>query len=47
MEPGFADAATTLAHFLRKLGVETDRSDVHHPAGVPEGSKLFKCSLPP
>ena len=28
-EPGFADAATALAHFERRLGVETDCSDVH------------------
>ena len=27
--PGFADAATALAHFERRLGVETDCSDVH------------------
>jgi rhodanese-related sulfurtransferase len=28
-EPGFADPATALAHFERRLGVETDCSDVH------------------
>jgi rhodanese-related sulfurtransferase len=28
-QPGFADAATALAHFERRLGVETDCSDVH------------------
>jgi len=28
-EPGFADVATTLAHFQGRLGVETDCSDVH------------------
>jgi rhodanese-related sulfurtransferase len=28
-EPGFADTATALAHFERRLGVETDCSDVH------------------
>lgn len=27
--PGFADPATALAHFERRLGVETDCSDVH------------------
>jgi rhodanese-related sulfurtransferase len=28
-EPGFADPAAALAHFERKLGLETDCSDVH------------------
>jgi rhodanese-related sulfurtransferase len=28
-EPGFADPVTALAHFERRLGVETDCSDVH------------------
>ena len=28
-EPGFADPAAALAHFERRLGVETDCSDVH------------------
>lgn len=28
-QPGFADPATALAHFERRLGVETDCSDVH------------------
>ena len=28
-DPGFADPATALAHFERRLGVETDCSDVH------------------
>ena len=28
-DPGFADPATALAHFQRRLGVETDCSDVH------------------
>jgi len=28
-EPGFADPAAALSHFERKLGVETDCSDVH------------------
>lgn len=28
-EPGFADPSTALAHFERKLGLETDCSDVH------------------
>ena len=28
-EPGFADPATALAHFERRLAVETDCSDVH------------------
>jgi rhodanese-related sulfurtransferase len=28
-QPGFADAAAALAHFERRLGVETDCSDVH------------------
>lgn len=28
-QPGFADPATTLSHFERRLGVETDCSDVH------------------
>ena len=28
-EPGFADPATTLAHFQRRLTLETDCSDVN------------------
>ncbi len=28
-QPGFADPATALAHFERRLGLETDCSDVH------------------
>jgi rhodanese-related sulfurtransferase len=28
-EPGFAEPAAVLAHFERRLGVETDCSDVH------------------
>jgi rhodanese-related sulfurtransferase len=28
-QPGFADTATALAHFERRLGLETDCSDVH------------------
>ena len=28
-DPGFADTASALAHFERRLGVETDCSDVH------------------
>jgi rhodanese-related sulfurtransferase len=28
-EPGFADAATAIAHFERRLTLETDCSDVH------------------
>jgi rhodanese-related sulfurtransferase len=47
--PGFADSVAALAHFEKRLGVETDCSDVHESlTGIPDfvlvdvrGPKLF------